>query len=145
MRTNAFWNRSRTTPGNQQIQVQTACVIPIEKVLRVYLSWTSHDAYRNMQRLICWKEEQDNNNMNGFTVPECCICLYAMAPKQAFFIAPCQHAFHYKCARPLLDHYPGFLCPLCRSYADLEASVAIDTTEASIKKLSLSPFSLSTK
>lgn len=31
--------------------------------------------------------------------------------------------------RPLLKHYPGFQCPLCRSYADLESSVALDTDQ----------------
>lgn len=32
--------------------------------------------------------------------------------------------FHYKCIRPLLEqHHPGFSCPVCRSFADLEADV----------------------
>ncbi|KAI7871478.1 SMAD/FHA domain-containing protein, partial [Spinellus fusiger] len=62
-------------------------------------------------------------------IDECCICLYAIAPLQALFVAPCSHTFHYKCVRPLLSNHPGFLCPLCRSYADLEASVAIETSE----------------
>ncbi|KAG0174944.1 hypothetical protein DFQ28_003632 [Apophysomyces sp. BC1034] len=62
-------------------------------------------------------------------VEECCICLYAIAPFQALFVAPCSHTFHYKCVRPLLMNHPGFLCPLCRSYADLDASVAVETSE----------------
>ncbi|CAO3594585.1 unnamed protein product [Absidia cylindrospora] len=62
-------------------------------------------------------------------VEECCICLYALAPLQSLFVAPCSHTFHYKCARPLLMNHPGFLCPLCRSYADLDASVAIEASE----------------
>lgn len=62
-------------------------------------------------------------------VEECCICLYALAPLQALFVAPCSHTFHFKCCRPLLQHYPGFQCPLCRSYSDLDASVAIETDE----------------
>lgn len=66
---------------------------------------------------------------------------------QALFIAPCSHVTvrlsspspprssqltklasqHYKCIRPLiLQNYPGFSCPLCRTYADLEADVEID-------------------
>lgn len=50
-----------------------------------------------------------------------------MTIQQALFIAPCSHAFHYKCLRPLLDnHYPAFICPLCRTFADLEADVEVD-------------------
>jgi hypothetical protein len=50
--------------------------------------------------------------------------------QQALFIAPCSHAFHYKCLRPLLDtHYPAFVCPLCRTFADLEADVEVDADE----------------
>ncbi|KAI9259487.1 hypothetical protein BDA99DRAFT_538449 [Phascolomyces articulosus] len=62
-------------------------------------------------------------------VKDCCICLYAIAPFQALFVAPCQHTFHYKCIRPLLCHYPSFQCPLCRGYADLESSVTVETDE----------------
>ncbi|KAI9356858.1 SMAD/FHA domain-containing protein [Pilaira anomala] len=62
-------------------------------------------------------------------IDECCICLYAIAPFQALFVAPCSHSFHFKCCYPLLNNYPGFTCPLCRSYADLNANVAIDTEE----------------
>jgi E3 ubiquitin-protein ligase DMA1/2 len=46
---------------------------------------------------------------------------------QSLFIAPCSHVYHYKCIRPLLDmHHPGFSCPLCRTFADLEADVEIE-------------------
>ncbi|KAL0073465.1 SMAD/FHA domain-containing protein [Phycomyces blakesleeanus] len=62
-------------------------------------------------------------------IDECCICLYAIAPLQALFVAPCSHTFHYKCVRPLLSNHPGFQCPLCRSYADLDDSVAIEASE----------------
>ncbi|KAI8980441.1 hypothetical protein BDB01DRAFT_796417 [Pilobolus umbonatus] len=57
---------------------------------------------------------------------ECCICLYALAPSQALFVSPCSHTYHFKCIRPLLESYPGFQCPICRSYSDLEANVAIE-------------------
>lgn len=60
---------------------------------------------------------------------ECCICLYAMAPFQALFVSPCSHSYHYKCIRPLLSSYPGFQCPICRHYSDLEASVATEEEE----------------
>ncbi|KAI8150139.1 SMAD/FHA domain-containing protein [Fennellomyces sp. T-0311] len=73
--------------------------------------------------------EDDTRSEPDCEVKECCICLYAVAPFQALFVAPCQHIFHYKCTRGLLGHYPGFQCPLCRSYADLETSVAVETSE----------------
>ncbi|CEP07858.1 hypothetical protein [Parasitella parasitica] len=70
-----------------------------------------------------------SNENTSDTVDECCICLYAIAPFQALFVAPCSHSFHFKCCYPLLQSFPGFNCPLCRSYADLNANVAIDTDE----------------
>ncbi|KAI8379217.1 uncharacterized protein BYT42DRAFT_568033 [Radiomyces spectabilis] len=62
-------------------------------------------------------------------IDECCICLYALAPFQALFVAPCSHSYHYKCIRPLLQSHPGFQCPICRTYSDLEASVAVEIDE----------------
>jgi len=47
--------------------------------------------------------------------------------RQALFIAPCSHVFHYKCIRPYLEtHHPAFSCPLCRSYADLDEDVEVE-------------------
>ncbi|KAJ7136330.1 hypothetical protein C8R43DRAFT_894032, partial [Mycena crocata] len=75
------------------------------------------------------------------SIPDCCICkddvckhrlcmratatcLFPVSIRQALFIAPCSHAFHYKCLRPLLEaHHPAFSCPLCRTFADLEEDV----------------------
>jgi hypothetical protein len=69
-------------------------------------------------------------DMSRADIQECCICLYAIAPLQALFIAPCSHIFHFKCLRPIVfQNYPGFSCPLCRSYYDLEASVAVEVDE----------------
>ncbi|KAG1147347.1 hypothetical protein G6F37_003964 [Rhizopus arrhizus] len=50
----------------------------------------------------------------------CCICLCDPRPHQALFVSPCAHVFHFGCIRPLLKSYPGFQCPLCRTYSDLE-------------------------
>jgi len=62
---------------------------------------------------------------SGFS--DCCICLFSVTIQQALFIAPCSHAFHYKCIRPLLEvHHPAFSCPLCRTFADLEGDVEVD-------------------
>jgi hypothetical protein len=72
------------------------------------------------------------NISSNSTLDECCLCLYAIAPFQALFVAPCSHTFHFKCCHLLLQNFPGFNCPLCRSYADLNANVAIETDEASL-------------
>ncbi|WVF67602.1 hypothetical protein IAT40_002360 [Kwoniella sp. CBS 6097] len=58
------------------------------------------------------------------SVTDCCICLFSVTVCQSLFIAPCSHVFHYKCIRPLLlQHHPGFSCPLCRTFANLEEDV----------------------
>ncbi|PWN97104.1 hypothetical protein FA09DRAFT_298970, partial [Tilletiopsis washingtonensis] len=63
-------------------------------------------------------------NLQAMSVTDCCICLFSVTVCQSLFIAPCSHVFHYKCIRPLLAmHHPGFSCPLCRTFADLEADV----------------------
>ncbi|PWZ00242.1 hypothetical protein BCV70DRAFT_151914, partial [Testicularia cyperi] len=63
-------------------------------------------------------------NRQSVSVTDCCICLFSVTVCQALFIAPCSHVFHYKCIRPLLNlHHPGFSCPLCRTFADLDADV----------------------
>lgn len=72
-------------------------------------------------------------NSDDINIEDCCICLYAIAPFQALFVAPCSHTFHFKCCRPLLQNYPGFQCPICRNYADLDASVAIEASEVKKK------------
>ncbi|QRV95257.1 E3 ubiquitin-protein ligase DMA2 [Ceratobasidium sp. AG-Ba] len=64
------------------------------------------------------------SNSRKTSVADCCICLFPVAILQSLFIAPCSHCFHYKCIRPLLVQYhPGFSCPLCRTFADLEEDV----------------------
>ncbi|KAG0332968.1 hypothetical protein BG004_001024 [Podila humilis] len=64
---------------------------------------------------------------NAASATDCCICLFRIASFQSLFVAPCSHVYHYKCIRPLLvANHPGFLCPLCRTFADLEDSVEID-------------------
>ncbi|KAI0002505.1 hypothetical protein BJV74DRAFT_765431 [Russula compacta] len=69
---------------------------------------------------------------SGFS--DCCICLFSVTIRQALFIAPCSHAFHYKCIRPLLEtHHPAFSCPLCRTFANLEEDVEIDTTSIDLE------------
>ncbi|BEJ10747.1 hypothetical protein CspHIS471_0101690 [Cutaneotrichosporon sp. HIS471] len=75
----------------------------------------------------------------GRAVTDCCICLFSVAPAQSLFIAPCSHVYHYKCIRPLLvQHHPGFSCPLCRTYANLDEDVEIeDAWDAASRRLSV--------
>ncbi|KAI5118371.1 hypothetical protein M0805_008699 [Coniferiporia weirii] len=66
-------------------------------------------------------------------ISDCCICLFSVTVHQSLFIAPCSHVFHYKCIRPMLHmHHPGFSCPLCRTFANLEEDVEIDLEDADI-------------
>ena len=76
-------------------------------------------------------------------IPDCCICtyltflttinltcLFAVSTRQALFITPCSHTFHYKCVKPLIEaHHPAFSCPLCRIYADLKEGVEVEPTD----------------
>ncbi|TVY58157.1 E3 ubiquitin-protein ligase DMA2 [Lachnellula suecica] len=56
---------------------------------------------------------------------DCSICLGSIAPCQSLFVAPCSHTWHYKCIRVIINgpHWPHFVCPNCRSVADLEAEL----------------------
>jgi hypothetical protein len=40
-------------------------------------------------------------------------------------VAPCSHTWHYKCIRVIINgpHWPHFICPNCRTVADLEAEL----------------------
>ncbi|KAF7730855.1 hypothetical protein EC973_001373 [Apophysomyces ossiformis] len=97
--------------------------------IRVEVNRPSQPAYHRaafQQLRQHWTVDQTTTS----DIQECCICLYAIAPFQALFIAPCSHVFHFKCLRPIvLQNYPAFSCPLCRGYSDLEASVAVEVSD----------------
>ncbi|KAK6584986.1 hypothetical protein PZA11_003210 [Diplocarpon coronariae] len=59
------------------------------------------------------------------TSQDCSICLGPIAPCQSLFVAPCSHTWHYKCIRVIINgpHWPHFICPNCRTVADLEAEL----------------------
>ncbi|OMJ21973.1 E3 ubiquitin-protein ligase DMA2 [Smittium culicis] len=78
---------------------------------------------KNIQNSYYEVEQTKPNNSEN---TECCICLYNMLAFQALFVSPCSHCFHFKCVKQLLFTSSGFSCPLCRTYADLEASVSDD-------------------
>lgn len=104
------------TPTNNLINSTPASDgIPLEKLTDIQ---TSNDTTITTTTSNCHDD-----------VDECCICLYALAPFQALFVSPCSHTYHFKCIRPLLQSYPGFQCPICRTYSDLEASVATEADE----------------
>ncbi|KAJ3009773.1 hypothetical protein HKX48_007748 [Thoreauomyces humboldtii] len=57
---------------------------------------------------------------------DCCICIGAIGPFQALFVAPCSHCYHYKCVHSILAQSAMFQCPMCRQVANLAASVSTD-------------------
>ncbi|KAM6495082.1 hypothetical protein JOM56_009705 [Amanita muscaria] len=74
-------------------------------------------------------------------IPDCCVCLFAVTIRQALFIAPCSHTFHYKCIRPLIEaHHPAFSCPLCSTFADLDEDVEVETPDMGEAEEGLSLF-----
>lgn len=79
------------------------------------------NALSNLRNLFAAKENKTHQDNQ-----ECAICLLPVCPLQALFIAPCSHAWHYKCIRPLIiKPYPHFLCPNCRAICDLEADIEV--------------------
>lgn len=76
-------------------------------------------------------QDVDNNSV------DCCICLNAMAPFQALFLAPCSHCFHYTCVTPLLGQGFMFQCPMCRQVANLEAAIATDDLSESSEEVDM--------
>ncbi|KAG6855685.1 hypothetical protein H0H87_012132 [Tephrocybe sp. NHM501043] len=77
--------------------------------------------------------KQPAGNSLKHQIPDCCICLFGVTIRQALFIAPCSHTFHYKCIRPLLEsHHPQFSCPLCRTFADLDEDVEVEPEEEEV-------------
>lgn len=80
------------------------------------------------------KRLRELNNLNkspaSSSSQDCSICLGPIAPCQSLFVAPCSHTWHYKCIRVIINgpHWPHFICPNCRSVADLEAELEDPTT-----------------
>ncbi|KAI9259871.1 SMAD/FHA domain-containing protein [Sporodiniella umbellata] len=105
---------------------------PMYRAVKIRLEINPGGAHKNTFQLAAFQ-----NLQNRFSeIQECCICLYCIAPLQALFVAPCSHVYHYRCLRPLLQNYPGFSCPLCRTYSNLEDSVAVEEEEV-LKMLGL--------
>ncbi|KAI8364001.1 SMAD/FHA domain-containing protein [Choanephora cucurbitarum] len=99
---------------------------PMYRAVRMRLEVNRQEVNANY-RLTAFQQQIHSKEED---IQECCICLYCIAPSQALFIAPCSHVYHYRCLRPLLaQNYPGFSCPLCRAYSNLEASVALEESD----------------
>ncbi|KAJ2599882.1 hypothetical protein GGF39_002037 [Coemansia sp. RSA 1721] len=111
---NRNWQRSKENPFRQQVMQN------IQNAYHAMGTGTGTGAGNNQSI------GSDGSNT------ECCICLYQMVAFQALFVAPCSHCFHFKCVKPILFTSTGFSCPLCRTYADLEASVTIDENEMDV-------------
>ncbi|EIE79644.1 hypothetical protein RO3G_04349 [Rhizopus delemar RA 99-880] len=118
--------------GYEEIYRSVKMRFEINRQSQTKQSSYSISAFNNLRNITSNKQQLTTSS----DVEECCICLYALAPFQALFVAPCSHTYHFKCIRPLFDSYPGFQCPVCRTYSDLEASVAMETEEV-IEKFGL--------
>jgi hypothetical protein len=70
---------------------------------------------------------QKNCEPDSDSSVDCCICISAIGPFQALFIAPCSHCFHFKCIQHVLRETIMFPCPVCRQVANLEASVSMES------------------
>lgn len=161
-----FLNQQRLSPPNQEsaphplkdgdilqlgvdYQGGTQDVFRCVKIrLEINRSWQREDQnpfrLKALQTLEALKKslKVDGTADNSTELDECCICLCSIAAFQALFVAPCSHTFHFKCIRRLLLEGPSFVCPLCRTYADLEADVCIEEVEklvASTENLSIQP------
>lgn len=87
----------------------------------------STSSFSFIHRLNTLKVIRNLTTADAANSTDCCICLFRIASFQSLFVAPCSHVYHYKCIRPMLiANHPGFLCPLCRTFADLEDTVEID-------------------
>lgn len=86
-------------------------------------SWRQKPSHYNVSALQDLRKCLDTNSES---TQECSICLLGVAPCQSLFIAPCAHAWHYKCIRPVIvKSYPHFMCPNCRFMCDLENEVEV--------------------
>lgn len=104
------------------VKIRIECNRDWQKSLNAY-NTTAHK--RLLQNAGVAKRNRDSDAASVNSSSECSICLNAVQPLQALFVAPCSHVWHYKCVRDLVHGpgYPNFLCPNCRFVANLEADV----------------------
>ncbi|CAJ0912049.1 13965_t:CDS:2, partial [Entrophospora sp. SA101] len=125
-----FLNHVRLSTPNSESRpflLKDGDVVQLGMRIELNRSWQRPINQFSLNTLKQFKQITQMSNSEGIKNPpttDCCICLSGIGPCQALFLAPCSHVFHYKCIRPILfSHHSGFLCPLCRSFADLEAPI----------------------
>lgn len=103
--------------------------VELNRVISAKSNKFNETAHKKLKSLTAYNNRRGSLDDSASTYSaECCICLFAIAPAQALFVAPCSHAYHFKCIRPHINqHYPNFLCGVCRKYSDLEASVEVES------------------
>ncbi|CAO3648393.1 unnamed protein product [Cunninghamella echinulata] len=136
----AFQNIRNLTTGGNQMQQDTiaSSSLPMTTTLNDIhdhtcitstTTTTTNNNNHNIKSNLTTTTTTNDSCIGVNEIEECCICLYALAPHQALFVSPCAHTYHYKCIRPLLESYPGFQCPICRTYSDLEANIHMESHE----------------
>nr|CAG8524152.1 14497_t:CDS:2 [Entrophospora candida] len=125
-----FLNHVRLSTPNSESRpflLKDGDVVQLGMRIELNRSWQRPINQFSLNTLKQFKQITQMSNSEGIKnqpTTDCCICLSGIGPCQALFLAPCSHVFHYKCIRPILfSHHSGFLCPLCRSFADLEAPI----------------------
>ncbi|ODQ55086.1 hypothetical protein SAICODRAFT_53519 [Saitoella complicata NRRL Y-17804] len=115
--------------GTEEVYRCVKARVEVNKSWQRTLNQFDVAAHKHIRNLAAGKPIADSDNAS-LNSSECCICLFPIAPCQALFVAPCSHVWHFKCIRPMLiQAHPNFLCPLCRQYADLEATVEKELDE----------------
>ncbi|KAF8328956.1 hypothetical protein F5887DRAFT_1064484 [Amanita rubescens] len=99
--------------------------------IRVAIGWewqASANAFDSLPFFLAGASSYTRSKPAKLQIPDCCICMstiffttvnlthlnrfICVSIRQVLFIAPCSHAFHYKCIKPLIEaHHPAFLYP----------------------------------
>ncbi|ESZ95299.1 hypothetical protein SBOR_4326 [Sclerotinia borealis F-4128] len=97
----------------------------------------SHKRLRELNNIQKKQSSGGSSSSNGSS-QDCSICLGPIAPCQSLFVAPCSHTWHYKCIRVVINGptWPHFICPNCRTVADLEAE--LDEPDGDWEELAIS-------
>jgi hypothetical protein len=137
-----FLNNIRLSPANQLSERQALNDGDILQFGLDYNRGGNEGIYKSVKVRVelnrSWRQKPSHYNVNALqdlrnclaadstSSHECSICLLGVAPCQSLFIAPCAHAWHYKCIRPVIvKSYPHFMCPNCRFMCDLEADAEV--------------------
>jgi pSer/pThr/pTyr-binding forkhead associated (FHA) protein len=103
------------------IKIRIECNRGWQKALNAY----NTSAHKRLLKSVSASKASRESDAASINASECAICLNQIGPLQSLFVAPCSHAWHYKCIRSLLHgvNYPNFVCPNCRFVIDLEADI----------------------